>query len=81
MIIALLLFGAGVLVGYVVVREIEYRRWGRLAVKVFTLAPMSTAPPTSLNLGPHFVQCPDCNGGAMSQRALDEHLRVRHGDS
>lgn len=31
--------------------------------------------------GPNLVECPDCDGAAMSQAALNEHLRVRHGDS
>jgi hypothetical protein len=46
----LLEFAASVIVGYVVAREIEYRTWGRLAIEVFTAAPMSTTPPTVTEL-------------------------------
>jgi hypothetical protein len=51
-ILAVLLFIGGVLIGYVIEGERQYRTWG-----------------------------PMCNGAAMSQAALNEHLRIRHGDS
>lgn len=31
--------------------------------------------------GPNFVECRLCDGAALSQAAMNEHLRVRHGDS
>lgn len=38
-------------IGYVVSREIEYRRWGRLAIKAFTTEPIANLkPPTVLEL-------------------------------
>jgi hypothetical protein len=57
----LLELAATTLVSYVVFSEIEYRRWGRLAVKVLTIAPMSTTPPTTLLLDPSrwIGDCPD----------------------
>lgn len=33
------------------------------------------------DFGPNLVDCPMCDGAAMSQAALNEHLHARHGDS
>jgi hypothetical protein len=82
---ALLLFAAGVALGFLVDRWREHRLWSRL-VETMRAAPMSTEMPTLTELrtpdwGPNLVDCPVCPGAAMSQAALNEHLRVRHGDS
>lgn len=86
MILALLLFAVGVVVGYLIERWKEPRLMRRLAATVGPRAPISTTPPTVATMrtpdwGPNLVECPLCPGAAMSQAALNEHLRARHGDS
>jgi hypothetical protein len=44
-------------------------------------APEPPPGPRLISFGPNLVECPHCDGAAMSQAALNEHLRVRHGDS
>lgn len=75
----------GVVAGVLWQRAYERRKWRRLFEK-YAPGPMSTTPPTLAELrtpdwGPNLVDCPMCDGAAMSQAALNEHLRVRHGDS
>jgi hypothetical protein len=81
-----LAFLGGVAIGLVVDRWFDRRFWRRMAMRVHAQAPMSTTPPVVAELrepgwGPNLIGCPDCNGAAMSQVALAEHMRIRHGDS
>lgn len=87
MTLALLLFVAGVAAGFLLDRWRDHRLWARL-VATMRAAPASTSMPTLVELrapdwGPNLIDCPiaTCDGAAMSQAAMNEHLRVRHGDS